>query len=575
MYEKSKYFSELISILKTKVFPEKKINHIKLKLCKAHKIVEIPTNIQILLHADKKDVKKLDYLQAKPTRTISGVSVIALMTKPLPCPQQAKCIYCPGGPGSILGDVPKSYTGKEPSTMRGKRNMYDPYLETFNRLEQYVVLGHNFDKVELIAMGGTFTNFPKSYQKEFITYAFKALNDFSKMFFDFKGRFNIMKFKKFFELPGEVGDPERTRRIQEKLLKVKREQTTSLEKEQKKNEKSFVRCVGLTIETRPDCAALADGNEMLRLGATRVELGIQTVYDDILKKIMRGHTAKDGITATRTMKDLGFKVNYHVMPGLPGVNYKKDLEGLKKLFSDESYRPDMLKIYPCMVMKGTELYGLWKKGIFKPLTTEKAAELIAEFKKCIPPYCRVMRVQRDIPTYMTEAGVDRTNLRQYIEWIMQKNKWRCRCIRCREIGHVYKKCGKVPKNVELTVREYNASKGREFFISFEDKKQDILLGFARLRFPSESLRKEITKDSVLLRELHIYGQSIRIGKKIKEQWGIAQHMGLGGRLLKKAEEIAKQNNKKKVVVISGVGAREYYRKFGYKREGPYMVKKLY
>ncbi|MBI4453467.1 tRNA uridine(34) 5-carboxymethylaminomethyl modification radical SAM/GNAT enzyme Elp3 [Candidatus Woesearchaeota archaeon] len=630
------YFKELISILRQHPLPEKAVNRLKMDLCKKYNVRDIPTNIQIFLNADEKDLPKLKYLQVKPTRTISGVSVVALMTKPYPCPHAKKslkvrkleslkekkpsalsscqavrpsnfkavgpCIFCPGGPNSEFGDVPQSYTGREPSTMRGIRNKFDSYLETMNRLEQYVVLGHNFDKIELIIMGGTFTAMPKKYCEEFILYAFKALNDFSGMFFDKKGKFKLIEFKAFFLLPGDIGDEERTKAIQKKLLVLKKNGRPSLKAEQRKNENAKIRCVGLTIETRPDCVSLKDANEMLRLGATRVELGVQTVYDDVLKKINRGHTTKESIAATKLLKDLGFKINYHMMPGLPGVNYLKDLNSLKTLFKDENYRPDMLKIYPCMVMKGTKLYEEWKQGRFKPITTESAARLIAEFKKYVPTYVRIMRVQRDIPTYLTEAGVDRTNLRQYVEKLMSEKKSengskkgiRCRCIRCREVGHVFKKYEKIPKKIKLIVKEYSASKGKEFFISFEDVEQDILLGFCRLRFPSESLRqykslkksnpskqlrKEITKDSALIRELHVFGEAVEIGKnseltEVTAQHMPTQHKGLGKKLLEKAESIAKTQGKNKMIVISAIGTREYYKRSGYKLEGVYMVKKL-
>jgi len=557
------FYKELIRIIKKEKPDKNKLNKIKIKLCNKYKLGRIPTDIEILIHAKKKDNLKLI---TKPTRTLSGVAVIAIMTSPKKCPH-GKCIYCPGGPKSYFGNIPQSYTGKEPATMRAIRNRYDPYLQIFNRLEQYILLGHVPEKIELIIMGGTFPSFDKRYQENFIKYSFKALNDFSKMFFK-NNIFLIDKFKKFFELPGEVADKKRVSNIHKKLLKLRG--SCSLENEQKKNESGKIRCVGLTIETRPDYGMLKQGNEMLKLGCTRVELGIQTTDNRILKKIERGHSVEDSITSTKILKDLGFKINYHVMPALPGSNLKKDLEMLKELFNNENFRPDMLKIYPCMVMKGTKLYRLWKQGKYKPITTKQAAKLIAKFKEYVPEYCRIMRVQRDIPTYATEAGVDRTNLRQYVSEQLKKENIKCRCIRCREIGIASKKRKIKPEKIELKILLYEANNGNEFFISAVYPKQDLLLGFCRLRFPSGSLRKEITKDSVLIRELHVYGKLTELGKK-----GSIQHKGLGKQLLKKAEQIAKQNKKKKIVVISGVGVRNYYKKLGYKQEGPYMVKKLY
>jgi len=560
------FVNEIISVIKKKKPSKLALSKLKHKLAKKYKLKKIPTDIQLLLNAPVNEINKIKkYLVTKPTRTIAGVSVCAIMTKPLPCPHAkggvGPCTMCPGGPDSEFGSVPQSYTGKEPATRRAIRNKYDPYLQVMNRLEQYVVQGWVPDKLELIIMGGTFPSYSKKYQEEFVTNAFKAMNDFSSMFFKNK-KIDYVKFKNFFELPGDIYDEKRTKRIQKKLLKIKKK--TKLEKEQKKNETSNIRSVSLVIETRPDYATLKEANQMLKLGCTKVELGVQSIYDEVLKKIRRGHTVKDSVKATAVLKDLGFKINYHMMPGLPGVNKSKDLFSLHALFMFEEFQPDMLKIYPCMIMKGTRLYKLWKKGKFKPLTTAKAAKLIAEFKENVPEYVRIMRVQRDIPTFMTEAGVDKTNLRQYIEKEMSKNKTRCRCIRCRE-----PKLKKVSKKIKIIERTYIASGGNEFFISAEDEKNDLILGFVRLRFPNTSLRAEINDETALIREIHVYGEAAQIGKK-----GKVQHKGIGKKLMGKAEKTAKTYYKKKMVVISGVGAREYFRKLCYKKDGPYMVKKI-
>jgi len=560
------YFDEILKILKQKKLSKQEISKLKIKLCRKYHI-NIPTDIRILLSADVKDRKLLKHLITKPTRTISGVAVCAIMTRPIKCPH-GKCAICPGGPESVFGNMPQSYTGKEPAARRAIRNNFDPYLQVMNRLEQYIMTGHVPDKLELIIMGGTFPSFKKTYQDYFIKYALKAMNDFSKMFFR-NDKLNLEKFKKFFEMPGNFQDDKRVRRIQKKLMKLKNK--TTLEKEQKRNENSKIRCVGLTIETRPDFAKLNHANQMLKLGATRVELGVQTVYDDVLEKIERGHTVKDSINATQTLKDTGFKVNYHMMPGLPGSDRKKDIDSFKKIFSDNNFKPDMLKIYPCMVLKGTKIYKWWKNKKYTPITTKKAVEIITEIKRFVPRYVRIMRVQRDIPTQVTEAGVDRNNLRQYVEKELKIKGIKCNCIRCREVGHKIKK-EKIKvdsKNVKLNVFEYNASNGKEFFISFDDTKNDALIGFCRLRFPNQCLRKEITKNSALIRELHVFGSAVSIGMK-----GDVQHAGYGKKLLKKAEDISKRNKKDKIVVISGIGVRNYYRKLGYKKQGPYMVRDL-
>ena len=486
------FIKDLVKFIKKDKPGKDNLNKAKIRLSKKYGLKGIPNDITILLEVNKKDlvfVKK--YLMSKETRTLSGVAICAIMTKPMKCPH-GKCSMCPGGVKSEFGTVPQSYTGKEPATRRAIRNLYDPYLQVMNRIEQYIVQGHIADKIELIVMGGTFPSAPKKYREDFVKYAFKAMNDFSKLFF-VKGELNFTKFKNFFELPCDINDPKRRKRLFAKLLKLKGQ--TTLEEEHLRNEKSNIKCVGLTIETRPDYGMLKEGNEMLRLGCTRVEIGIQSVFNFALKNIERGHSVEDSIESIKTLKNLGFKLNFHMMLGLPGVNKQRDLTGLQMLFALDEFQPDMLKLYPCMVMKGTKLYNKWKQKKFKPITTAKAADLIAEFKKDVPPYVRIMRVQRDIPTFMTEAGVDKTNLRQYVDKVLDKKKIKCNCIRCREIGR-YK--GKVDyKKVKIKTLHYGASKGNEFFISAEYK--DHILGFCRLRIPSESLRKEITDDSALIR----------------------------------------------------------------------------
>ncbi len=554
-------YQELISNLKEQNYTEKEFNALKRDLCSKHHITIIPTNIQILLNAPTEDFPLLKKkLLTKPVRSIAGVAPVAIMTKPIACPH-GKCTMCPGGPKSFFGDVPMSYTGREPATMRGIRNNYDSYLQVFNRLEQYAILGHNFDKIELIIMGGTFPASPQEYQEEFVKYAFKAMNDFSTLFFK-NNEFAYQKFKEFFELPVEnIKNIERQKRVKEKLLTLKGK--CDLETEQERNETAQIRCVSLCVETKPDWGLLQHGNELLRLGCTRIELGIQSVYEDVIQKIHRGHTIKDTINSIRILKDLGFKITGHYMPGLPLTDKDRDIKGMQELFLNPNFRPDMLKIYPCMVSEGTALYADFITGKFKPITANEAAERIAEFKKIIPEYCRIMRIQRDVPTKQWAAGVEMTNFRQYF---MENFSVTCRCIRCRE-----PKDKKIDwQSIKLKVQKYDASEGKEFFISVEDTKNDVLIGFARLRFPHDTVRSEITSTSGLLRELHVYGTALGIGDE-----GDVQHRGWGQKLMQKAEEIAKSLGKDKIIVISGVGVREYYKnKLGYHKEGPYMVKEL-
>jgi len=554
-----KLINELIQAIKQKKLSREQLSKLKNKLCQKYGIRQPPTDIEILLHAAPKDIKEMN-LVVKPMRTQSGVAVVAVMSYPFAC-KHGKCLYCPGGPSSFFGDVPQSYTGKEPATMRAIRNKYDAYLQVFNRLEQYIALGHMPDKVELIVMGGTFPSFDKKYREEFITYALKAMNDFSDEFFS-NGELDFIKYKKFFEMPGDMKDDARVRKIQDRMTKLKGEST--LDKEQKRNETSKIRCVAMCLETRPDYCFEKEINEMLKLGGTRVELGVQTVYEDVMRKIKRGHSVQDAVKATQLMKDSFLKVGYHMMPGLPGSNSKKDVEMFKELFNNPDYMPDALKIYPCMVIEGTELYDLWQAKKYKPLTTAVAAKIIAQVKKYIPEYCRVMRIQRDIPTTMISAGVDRTNLRQYVAKLLKEKKISCKCIRCREP----KGCEIDFSKVEIKRTDYSASNGQEVFLSAEVG--DVLLGFCRLRIPYKPFRPEITPKSAGIRELHVYGTAVPVGEK-----GMAvQHKGLGKRLMLEAERIAKQEFKcDKMLVISGIGVREYYKKLGYKQDGVYMSKK--
>ncbi|MBS3169254.1 tRNA uridine(34) 5-carboxymethylaminomethyl modification radical SAM/GNAT enzyme Elp3 [Candidatus Woesearchaeota archaeon] len=557
------FYQELFQELEDKTLPELSLTKLKRALALKHRLKTIPSNINILLHAPIKDIPFLKKkLITKPVRTISGVSPVAIMTAPSRCPH-GKCTFCPGGLNSPWGDVPQSYTGHEPATMRGMRNHYDSYLQVMNRLEQYVLLGHTFDKIEIIVMGGTFPATEKAYQEDFITGCFQAMNDFSELFFDESKGFAYIKFKEFFQLPGGLHDEQRINNIKTKLLAFKQRKKTTLEEEQQKNETAQIRCVALCIETKPDWGFLEQGNEMLRQGCTRVELGIESVYDDVLQHVHRGHTTEDSKKSIQILRDLGFKINFHYMPGLPLTDRERDIDGMKQLYADPDYRPDMIKFYPTMVAPGTALFQQWKQGQFLPLDTKEAAERLVEIKKIVPEYCRIQRIQRDVPTKYWEAGVGLTNFRQHIH---ENYVFHCRCIRCREPKGKDVNWG----NIQLKVIEYEASGGTEFFIAAEDQSNDIILGFCRLRFPSQFLRPEITPTSALIRELHIYGTATAIGDD-----GLVQHHGWGKKLIERAEEIARQNGKDKIIIISGVGVRQYYQeKCGYRQEGPYMAKEI-
>ena len=504
------------------------VNRVKTRIAQKYGLTQVPKNSEIIefLKPNERDLI-LNVLRRKPVRTASGVTVVAVMTKPWPCPQGQPCAYCPGGPSK---GVPQSYTGLEPASMRGLQNAYDAYKQVRHRIEQYEAIGHLVDKVELIIMGGTFPSTPQSYQEEFVKGCLDAIN----------GIFS-----------------------------------NSFEEAKQLAESSRIRNVGITVETRPDWAKEKNIDQMLSLGVTRVEIGVQNVYDDIYELVNRGHTVKDVVDATQALKDSGLKVVYHMMPGLPGSNYERDVEGFKTVFSDSSFKPDMLKIYPCLVIKGTRLYDWWKQGKYNPYKTEETVKLISEIKNFVPEWVRIMRVQRDIPAFLIENGVKKSNLRELVQNKLKEEGRRCRCIRCREVGHRWLKDKVVPdyKQVEMLVKKYEASGGAEHFISLEDQMNDVLIGYLRLRFPSDKgHRPEILgKEASIVRELHVCGQVVPVGKRIR---GAHQHRGCGKRLLGKAEQLSREQGYKKIIVTSALGTKRYYKRLGYRYDGFYVSKKL-
>jgi len=340
------------------------LDRLKIKISKKYKLPHIPRNSEIIANLKDEEIELLlPILRRKESRALSGVSVVAVMTKPYPCPH-GRCAYCPGGPET---DSPQSYTGFEPAAMRGSQNLFDPEAQVKSRIIQLQSIGHVVDKIDLIIMGGTFPASPRVYQEWFVKGCLDAI----------------------------------TNKISKSLNEAKLNA-----------EESKIKNVGITVETRPDCLKTTDIDEMLDLGVTRVELGVQTIYDDIYQKVDRGHTVDDVVNATARMKDSALKICYHMMPGLPGMTKKQDIEAFKTIFTDPRFKPDMLKIYPTLVVKGTKLFNRWKNGDYEPLSTEAAVEIVAEVKRMVPPWIRIMRVQRDIPLPQIEAGVDKSNLRQ-------------------------------------------------------------------------------------------------------------------------------------------------------------------
>jgi len=531
-------------IMEGRIKNRKDLEKAKFQVCRDYKLDRFPRNSEILQMA-REDEKEIitPILKKKPTRTISGVAVVAVMCPPHKCPH-GRCLYCPE---STI--APPSYTGEEPAALRARMYDFNPYKQVYNRLQQLGSIGHPLDKVELIIMGGTFPSRFLCFQEWFITQCLQAMTDFG-----------VKEYKLNSEDVYTGGNHDL-------------QGFEYLEDVQQANESSSVRCVGMTFETRPDYSKIEDVDRMLRMGVTRVELGVQTIYNFIYHRVERGHRVQDTIEATRVLKDSGIKVAMHLMPGLFS-DQERDLRMFKRLFYDEQFKPDMLKIYPCLVTEGSKLHDLWEKGDYTPYSTEEAVQLIVEVKKILPKWVRTMRIQRDIPSQLIEAGVKKSNLGELVYNQLKEEKVQCQCIRCREVGHQAAHGTFTSKdNVELLTEKYRASEGEEIFLSMEDSEADVLLGFLRLRMPSEHAhRPEISPETALLRELHVYGPMIPLGEREDELW---QHRGYGEELLKKAEEISREEyDKREILIISGIGARNYYRKFGYERKGPYMAKKL-
>ena len=526
-------------ILEGKIKTREDLEKGKLKACGDYSLQKFMSNAQILEKATPEErIIIAPIIKKKPTRTLSGVAIVAVMCKPHECPH-GRCTYCPESE-----KAPPSYTGEEPAALRARMYDFDPYLQVYNRLLQLESIGHPLDKVELIIMGGTFPSTFLCYQEWFVTKCLEAMNDFG-----IKIQSNISSSNS----------------------SIYPDNFNYLEDVQKLNESSSVRCVGMTFETRPDYSKTQDVDRMLQMGGTRVELGVQTIYNFIYNRIQRGHRVEDVVESARILRDSGIKVAMHLMPGL-FADQDRDLRIFKRIFSDERFKPDMLKIYPCLVIEGSKLYELWQNGDFKPYTTEEAVNLIVEIKKFLPKWVRTMRIQRDIPSPLIEAGVKKSNLGELVYQRLHEKDINCQCIRCREVGH-QALFGLTPEldHIKLLKEEYLAGQGQEIFLSFEDIKSDIMIGFLRLRIPSDTAhRSEVDDETALIRELHVYGSMVPLGDKKNGSW---QHRGYGDNLLANAEKTASEvYDKRKILITSGVGARNYYRKFGYETEGPYMAK---
>jgi elongator complex protein 3 len=475
----------------------------------------------------------LPKLRAKPIRSASGIAVIAVMCKPHRCPHinytGNVCVYCPGGPDSDFEYSTQSYTGFEPASMRAIRARYDPYLQTKGRIEQLQRLGHIVDKVEFIVMGGTFMSLPPDYRDFFI----RSLHD---------------------SLSGH--------------------QSKSVAEAVKMSERSKIKCIGITIETRPDYCLKRHLNDMLDYGCTRLEVGLQSIYEDVAVDTNRGHTVRSVCQSFQLGKDCGFKMVSHIMPNLPNVDLERDLNQFVELFQNPAFRPDGLKVYPTLVIRGTGLYELWKTNRYKSYPPSVLIDLLAQALSLVPPWTRIYRIQRDIPMPLVSAGVEHGNIRELVLARMSDYGMKCRDIRTREVGiqEIHHKIR--PYNVELIRRDYVANDGWETFLSYEDVEQDILIGLLRLRkCGSGTFRPEfIEQNTSIIRELHVYGSTVPVNTKNPVKF---QHQGFGVLLMEEAQRIAlEEHGSSKISVISGVGTRNYYRKLGYQLDGPYMSKML-
>ncbi|MFA4825389.1 MAG: tRNA uridine(34) 5-carboxymethylaminomethyl modification radical SAM/GNAT enzyme Elp3 [Methanoregula sp.] len=518
-------FREMISRILTLPPGDEAIVAVKIDVCKKYRLSAVPKNSAILAAAgpeEKKILRKI--LLVKPTRTLSGVAPVAVMTSPAPCPH-GKCLPCPGGPEHPY-QSPQSYTGEEPAALRAREHNYDPFMQVHARLEQFELLGHRVDKVELIVMGGTMTARPAEYQEQFVARCIESMNTY----------------------PGGTPAP-----VPPDVVSVEND-----------NERSAIRCVAITFETRPDWCRREHIDRMLSLGVTKVELGVQHVDDAILTYNRRGCTVADTVEANTLLRDAGLKVGFHMMPNLPGSTLESDKLMFETIFSDPRFKPDFLKIYPTLVTPGSEIEEHWERGIYSPYKENELIELIAYAKTLIPEFVRLQRIQRDIPAKLIVAGSRHSNFRQLAQNRLKATGRKCRCIRCREIG-------RLPSIVEsdMRVKKYECCGGTEHFISAVSG--DSLIGFTRLRFPSKVYRPEL-ENAALMRELHVYGSLVPVGRDAdSEEW---QHRNYGRALLALAEETAITGGYSRLAIMSGMGVRPYYRRQGYERAGPYMVKEL-
>ncbi len=464
-----------------------------------------------------------EMLRVHPRRSGSGIIVVTAFSSPFSCPH-GTCVFCPGGPSS---GTPQSYMPDSPGMRTALAVNFDPCEQVRRSLAKYSENGHETSKVEAIIEGGTFIAVARDYQEPFVKGVYDGLNGM---------------------------------------------RSSTLQEAQLANESAASRCVGLTLESKPDWCRPQDIDLMLSYGITRLEIGVQSLRDATLKRSNRGHNVEDSETAFQVARDAGLKVTAHMMPGLPGAAPKDDLEDLRRLFEDELFRPDMTKLYPTLVVGGTSLDRQFRSGLYRPYELETVVELLSEMKRFVPRWHRIMRIQREIPAAEIESGVKNGNLRELVLARAREKGFSCQCIRCREVALDNPSGLGEDDELNLTTETYRASGGTEVFASYEYRRSGRIAAFARLRVPSERAHREEAKDSGIIRELRVYGRLVGFGARQDNAW---QHKGLGSSLMVEMEKEARERfGLTRMLVTSAVGTRNYYRRLGYERLGPYMAKRL-
>ena len=514
-------------------------------------------------------------LRRKPVRSASGVTPVSVLTRPHPCP--GECIFCPA-------DVrmPKSYLADEPGAQRAEQNAFDPYLQTWSRLQTYWHTGHPTDKIELIVLGGTWSFYPEHYQLWFIRRMYDALHDF--------GRGEDRRAEALAALGAESAlhpaAPRVTAQVEgraqqrnynqvvqevwraELQRSAQREAATWAEvaAAQRENERAACRCVGLVIETRPDHLSAAEALRLRRLGCTKVQIGIQSLNDEVLLRNRRGHDVAATRRALRLLRRAGFKIHAHWMPNLYGSGVAADIEDYARLFDEPDYRPDELKIYPCSLIESAELMQRYEEGSWRPYTHDELLQVLTASLRRTPEYCRLTRIVRDIPSTDIVAGNRLTNFRQIAEAELARQGERSRDIRARETRHRRVSLAEL----RLDEQRYRTSCSEEVFLQFLTAQRDIA-AFLRLSLPTDEPLTEELRDAAMVREVHVYGQSLRLGEAAE---GSAQHLGLGTRLLERAAQLAREAGYAQLAVISATGTRDYYRRRGFVDGALYQLREL-